>query len=47
MRPAGPSRFARQHLDHVEFSAEDASRSDPEYLIQVFGEVIKRRGDAL
>jgi 2-isopropylmalate synthase len=33
-------RLARQHLDHVEFSAEDASRSDPEYLIQVFGEVI-------
>jgi 2-isopropylmalate synthase len=33
-------RFARQHLDHVEFSAEDASRSDPDYLIQVFGEVV-------
>ena len=33
--------FAKQHLDYVEFSAEDASRSDPDYLVQVFGEVIK------
>ena len=31
---------ARQHLDYVEFSAEDASRSDPEYLVQVFAAVI-------
>ncbi|GIW40381.1 MAG: 2-isopropylmalate synthase [Candidatus Binatia bacterium] len=34
-------RFARKHLDYVEFSAEDASRSDPEYLVQVFGAVIE------
>src|SRR5436190_7981448 len=27
---------AKKHLDHVEFSAEDASRSDPEYLVEVF-----------
>src|SRR5947209_401103 len=33
-------RRAKQHLDYVEFSAEDASRSDPEYLIEVFGAVI-------
>ncbi|MGD9763363.1 MAG: 2-isopropylmalate synthase [Candidatus Binatia bacterium] len=33
-------RRAKEHLDHIEFSAEDASRSDPEYLVQVFGEVI-------
>src|SRR5262249_6101888 len=33
--------FAKRHLDYVEFSAEDASRSDREYLVQVFGEVIK------
>ena len=33
--------FAKRHLDYVEFSAEDASRSDPDYLVQVFGEVIK------
>lgn len=33
--------LARKHLDYIEFSAEDASRSDPDYLLQVFGEVIK------
>jgi 2-isopropylmalate synthase len=34
-------RRAKQHLDYVEFSAEDASRSDIEYLLQVFGAVIE------
>ena len=33
--------FAKQHLDYVEFSAEDASRSDRDYLVQIFGEAIK------
>jgi 2-isopropylmalate synthase len=33
--------YARKHLDYIEFSAEDASRSDRDYLTQVFGEVIK------
>ena len=33
--------FAKQHVAYIEFSAEDASRSDPDYLVQVFGEVIK------
>ncbi|MDX2168835.1 MAG: 2-isopropylmalate synthase [Deltaproteobacteria bacterium] len=33
--------LAKRHVDHIEFSAEDASRSDPDYLVQVFGEVIK------
>ncbi len=32
---------AKRHVDYIEFSAEDASRSDVEYLIQVFGEVIR------
>ena len=32
--------FAKRHLDYVELSAEDASRSDRDYLVQVFGEVI-------
>jgi len=32
--------FAKKHLDYIEFSAEDASRSDWDYLVQVFGEVI-------
>ena len=31
---------AKRHVDYIEFSAEDASRSDIEYMIQVFGEVI-------
>jgi len=34
-------QFAKKHVDHVEFSAEDASRSDRDYLVQVFSEVIK------
>jgi 2-isopropylmalate synthase len=33
--------YARKHLDYVEFSAEDASRSDPEFLVEAFGEAIK------
>lgn len=31
---------AKQHVDYIEFSAEDASRSDLDYLCQVFGEAI-------
>ena len=31
---------ARQHVDHVEFSAEDASRSDPDFLCEIFAAVI-------
>ncbi|MFQ5666022.1 MAG: 2-isopropylmalate synthase [Candidatus Binatia bacterium] len=33
--------YAKRHLDYIEFSAEDASRSDRQYLVQVFGEVIR------
>ncbi len=29
-------RYARQFVEDVEFSAEDASRSDPEFLVRVF-----------
>ena len=32
---------AKKFTDYVEFSAEDASRSNPEFLIQVFREVIR------
>ncbi len=32
---------AKKHLDYIEFSAEDASRSDPEYLVEVFTAVIE------
>src|SRR3990172_9710271 len=28
---------AKKHLDYIEFSAEDASRTDPDYLVQGFG----------
>ncbi|NBB77813.1 MAG: 2-isopropylmalate synthase [Bacteroidetes bacterium] len=33
-------KFAKSHCDDVEFSAEDASRSDPDYLADVFEAVI-------
>ncbi|PWN05690.1 2-isopropylmalate synthase [Rhodohalobacter mucosus] len=33
--------FAKTHYDDVEFSAEDASRSDPEFLIDIFTAVIE------
>lgn len=33
--------LAKKHLDYIEFSAEDASRSDREYMVRVFGEVIR------
>lgn len=34
-------RFAKSYCDDVEFSAEDASRSDPQYLIEIFTAVIE------
>ncbi|HEY6198038.1 MAG TPA: 2-isopropylmalate synthase [Candidatus Binatia bacterium] len=33
--------FAKKHIDYIEFSAEDASRSEKEFLAQIFGEVIR------
>ncbi len=33
-------KFAREFTDDVEFSAEDAGRSDPDFLIRIFGEAI-------
>lgn len=33
--------LAKKHLDHVEFSAEDASRTRREYLVEVFNEAVK------
>ena len=32
---------ARGYIDQVEFSAEDATRSEPEFLVRLFGEAIK------
>ena len=34
-------RRAKQYVDYVEFSAEDASRSDPDYLVDVFTAAIE------
>jgi len=33
--------LAKKHVDHVEFSAEDASRTDREYLVEVFDEAVR------
>lgn len=33
-------KFAREFTDDVEFSAEDAGRSDPDFLVRIFGEAI-------
>src|SRR4029453_6069045 len=32
---------AREHVAYVEFSGEEAPRSDPDYLVEVFGAVIQ------
>ncbi|MDG2306458.1 MAG: 2-isopropylmalate synthase [Candidatus Binatia bacterium] len=33
--------LAKKHLDHIEFSAEDASRTGLDYLVEVFNEAVK------
>lgn len=33
--------FARRYTENIEFSAEDATRSDPEFLVKVFTEVVR------
>jgi 2-isopropylmalate synthase len=33
--------YAKKHMDYIEFSAEDASRSEADFLVQVFKEVIR------
>jgi len=33
--------FAKKYIDNIEFSCEDASRSEPSYLVQVIGSAIK------
>jgi 2-isopropylmalate synthase len=40
-------RQARGHCDDVEFSAEDATRSDPEYLVQVFSVALEAGASTL
>ncbi|MDR0910626.1 MAG: 2-isopropylmalate synthase [Spirochaetaceae bacterium] len=34
-------RYAKKFCSDIEFSAEDASRSDPDFLARIFGEAIK------
>ncbi|MCZ6623674.1 MAG: 2-isopropylmalate synthase [Deltaproteobacteria bacterium] len=33
--------YAKKRIDYIEFSAEDASRSDWDFLVQVFSEVVR------
>ncbi|MFQ5682819.1 MAG: 2-isopropylmalate synthase [Candidatus Binatia bacterium] len=33
--------YAKKQIDYIEFSAEDASRSDWDFLVQVFNEVVR------
>ena len=39
--------YAKKHIDYIEFSAEDASRSAVEFMIQVFKEVIRAGADTI
>ncbi len=42
LKAAGEAiRFAKKYLDLIEFSCEDASRSDPKYLVQVIQEAVQ------
>lgn len=34
-------RLAREHVEEVEFSAEDATRSDPQFLVEIFGVAVE------
>lgn len=40
-------RFARQYVDEIEFSAEDATRSDPEFLCEIFNLAIEEGASIL
>jgi 2-isopropylmalate synthase len=40
-------KLAKKYADEVEFSAEDATRSDPDFLIKVFKEVVKAGADVI
>ncbi len=38
---------AKKYIDHVEFSAEDATRSDPDFLIEIFSAVVRAGANIL
>ncbi|WP_444997581.1 2-isopropylmalate synthase [Aliikangiella sp. IMCC44359] len=40
-RAVASVKQAKMHFDDIEFSAEDATRSDPEFLIKIFSAVIE------
>jgi len=40
-------RYAKQHLDYVEFSAQDATRSDREFLLTAFSVAIEAGASVL
>ena len=40
-------KFAKKHMDYIEFSAEDASRSERDFLVEVFTEVIRAGANIL
>ncbi len=40
-------KLAKKYADEVEFSAEDATRSDPDFLIKIFSEVVKVGADVI
>jgi 2-isopropylmalate synthase len=44
---AGAVELARRYVDDVEFSAEDASRSDPGYLAEVFSAAVEAGASTL
>ncbi|MFQ5851685.1 MAG: 2-isopropylmalate synthase [Candidatus Binatia bacterium] len=43
----GAVSYAKKYMDYIEFSAEDASRSERDFLVQVFSEVIRARAMTL
>lgn len=38
---------AKKQTDHVEFSAEDATRSDPDFLVEIFSEAVRAGANVL
>ena len=44
---AGRSRYARGRVDEVEFSCEDATRSDPAFVAQVCGRAVDAGADVI
>jgi 2-isopropylmalate synthase len=39
--------YAKQYVDHITFSAQDASRADPAYLVEIFAAIIAAGANVL